>query len=85
MGVSVWSLVLPRLPYLAVSNVFALIRLLPKNDVDKDIEILTLRHQLAVLQRQIDRPRVTPADRALLATPGAGTVVCHPRACNAAP
>lgn len=28
---------------------------------------MTLRHQLAVLQRQIDRPRVTPADRAFLA------------------
>jgi transposase len=37
------------------------------SDVDKDIEILTLRHQLAVLQRQIDRPRVTAADRAFLA------------------
>jgi hypothetical protein len=33
------------------------------SDVDKDIEILTLRHQLAVLQRQIDRPRIMPADR----------------------
>ena len=28
---------------------------------------LTLRHQFAILQRQIDRPRVTPADRAFLA------------------
>jgi putative transposase len=59
--------VLLRLPYLAASSVFALIRLLPMTDVDKDIEILTLRHQLAVLRRQIDRPRVTPADRAILA------------------
>jgi hypothetical protein len=40
--------VLLRLPYLAVSSVFALIRLLLMSDVDKDIEILTLRHQLAV-------------------------------------
>ncbi|PWJ05363.1 integrase [Streptomyces sp. NWU49] len=56
-----------RLPYLAVSSVFAFIRLLPMSDADKDTEILTLRHQLAVLQRQIDRPRVPPADRALLA------------------
>ncbi|MGI5133219.1 integrase core domain-containing protein [Streptomyces sp. CA-106110] len=56
-----------RLPYLAVSSVFAFIRLLPMSDVDKDIEILTLRHQLAVLQRQIDRPRIMPADRAFLA------------------
>lgn len=57
-----------RLPYLAVSSVFALIRLLPISDVDKDIAILTLRHQPAVLKRQIDRPRLTPADRALLAS-----------------
>lgn len=56
-----------RVPYLAVSSVFAFIRLLPMSDVDKDIEILTLRHQPAVLQRRIDRPRVPPADRAFLA------------------
>lgn len=66
MGVSGCWIVLLRLPYLAVSSVFAFIRLLPMSAVDKDIEILTLRHQLAVL-RQIDRPRVTPADRAFLA------------------
>jgi putative transposase len=56
--------VLLRLPYLAVSSVFTFIRLLPMSAADKDIEILTLRHQLAVLQRQIDRPRTSPADRA---------------------
>ena len=56
-----------RLPYLALTSVFTLIRLLPMNDVDKNIEILTLRHQLAILQRQIDRPRLTPPDRAFLA------------------
>lgn len=54
-----WLIVLLRLPYLAVSSVFALIRLPPMSDMDKGIEILTLRHQLAVLQRQVDRPRVT--------------------------
>ncbi|MGW0633654.1 integrase core domain-containing protein [Streptomyces sp. NPDC002758] len=58
---------LVRLPYLAVSGVFAFIRLLPMSAMDKDIEILTLRHQLAVLHRQTDRPRITPADRAFLA------------------
>ena len=47
-GTPGWSIVLLRLPYLAVSSVFALIRLLPMSEVDKDIEILTLRHQLAV-------------------------------------
>jgi putative transposase len=59
--------VLLRLPYLALTSVFTLIRLLPMNDVDKDVEILALRHQLAVLQRQIDKPRLTTPDRAFLA------------------
>jgi hypothetical protein len=58
---------LVRLPYLALSSVFTLIRLLPMSDTDKDIEILTLRHQLAILQRQTNKPRLTRADRALLA------------------
>src|SRR5450631_3060834 len=36
---------------------------------DQDAEILALRHQLSVLQRQLgpDRVRFTPGDRALLA------------------
>jgi putative transposase len=59
--------VLLRLPYLALTSVFALARLLPMSDVDKNVEILALRHQLAVLQRQIDKPRLTPPDRAFLA------------------
>jgi hypothetical protein len=59
--------VLLRLPYQALTSVFAFIRLLPTSDTDKDIEILALRHQLAVLQRQIDKPRLTPPDRAFLA------------------
>ncbi|MCW2938708.1 MAG: hypothetical protein JWN00_1693 [Actinomycetia bacterium] len=56
---------LPRLPYLALSSVFTLMRLLPISDTDKDIEILTLRHQLAILQRQTSKPRLTRADRVL--------------------
>jgi putative transposase len=59
--------VLLRLPYLALTSVFAFIRLLPMSDTNKDIEILTLRHQLGVLQRQIDKPHLTPPDRAFLA------------------
>ncbi|HEV3170418.1 MAG TPA: integrase, partial [Actinocrinis sp.] len=58
-----------RLAYLGVANAFALVRLLPMSDRDKDAEILALRHQLAILQRQIgpQRVRFTPSDRALLA------------------
>ena len=60
---------LVRLAYLAVSNAFAVLRLLPKSERERDIEILALRHQISVLQRQLGtaRPRFEPADRALLA------------------
>ncbi len=33
----------------------------------KDVEIVVLRYQLAVLRRQVKRPEFRPADRALLA------------------
>jgi len=61
--------VLLRLAYLGVTNVFALLRLLPVSDGDKDIEILALRHQIMVLERQLgtNRPRFCPGDRAFLA------------------
>jgi hypothetical protein len=61
--------VLLRLAYLGVTNTFALLRLLPGSDRDKDAEILALRHQLAVLQRHLGprQIRFQPADRALLA------------------
>ncbi|SHN32672.1 integrase core domain-containing protein [Actinacidiphila paucisporea] len=56
-----------RLAYLTATNTFAFLRLLPMNDRDKDIEILALRHQLMVLQRQISRAAFTDTDRAILA------------------
>jgi transposase len=58
-----------RLAYLGITNAFALLRLLPGSDCEKDAEILALRHQLAVLHRQLggQRVRFEPTDRAWLA------------------
>jgi transposase InsO family protein len=44
-----------------------LLALLARRDAAKDLELLVLRHQLTVLRRQTPRPRLEPADRALLA------------------
>jgi hypothetical protein len=44
-----------------------LLALLARGDAVKDLEILVLRHQLTVLRRQVQRPRLEPRDRALLA------------------
>ena len=42
-----------RLAYLDVTNTFAILRLLPMSNRDKDVEILALRHQITVLERQL--------------------------------
>jgi putative transposase len=61
--------VLLRLAYLTVTNAFAALRLLPMSDHDKDAEILALRHQIMVLERQLgaDRVKFASEDRAFLA------------------
>jgi putative transposase len=59
--------VLSRLAYLAVCRSVQLLALLARGDGAKDLEILVLRHQLTVLRRQSQRPKLKPADRALLA------------------
>ncbi|MGW1682722.1 integrase core domain-containing protein [Saccharopolyspora sp. NPDC002376] len=58
-----------RLAYLGVTNAFAMLHLLPMSDRDKDIEILALRHQIMVLERQLGKEKVrfSPADRELMA------------------
>jgi hypothetical protein len=57
-----WSFV-----YLVVRNLFALVWLLARPRRSKELEILVLRHELAVLRRQAARPTLKWADRALLA------------------
>jgi putative transposase len=59
--------VLSKLAYLTLCRSIQLLVLLVRGDTAKDLEILVLRHQLAVLRRQVARPRLEPADRALLA------------------
>jgi len=59
--------VLSELVYLAVCRSIQLLVRLARGDAAKDLEILVLRHQLSVLRRQTPRPRLQPADRALLA------------------
>ncbi|MGW9032362.1 helix-turn-helix domain-containing protein [Streptomyces sp. NPDC055722] len=56
-----------RLLCVALTSVFSLMRLLPTGDSGKDAKIFALRHQLAVLQWQIDKPNLTWPERALLA------------------
>jgi transposase InsO family protein len=52
--------------YRLVRLVIAFLVLRSRRDRSKDVEILVLRNQLAVLQRQIGRPRFEPDDRAIL-------------------
>ena len=61
------TLVLSKLAYVALCRSIQLLVLLARGDAAKDLELLVLRHQLAVLRRQTPRPRLEPVDRALLA------------------
>jgi transposase len=53
--------------YRAFCRVLQLIRLISRRDTDLAIEVAMLRHEVAVLRRQVHRPALEPADRAVLA------------------
>ena len=56
-----------KLIYLMFAKLLGWMVLRIRSDTTKDVEILVLRHQLAVLQRRTPRPRMSWADRALTA------------------
>jgi len=58
----VWSFV-----YVALSRLLQLVVLLCRSERSKELEILVLRHELAILRRQPRRAPLRPVDRALLA------------------
>jgi putative transposase len=57
-----WSLC-----YLVLRRLLQLAALRLRSDEFKELEIVVLRHELAVLRRQVARPELTPCDRVFLA------------------
>jgi len=49
-----------------LARVLSWMTLLARSDAAKDVEILVLRHEIAVLRRHNPRPRMTWLDRAIL-------------------
>ncbi|HWM05799.1 MAG TPA: integrase [Actinophytocola sp.] len=55
-----------RLVYLLLARMLSWLALLARSGTAKDVEILVLRHEVAVLRRHNTRPKLTWLDRALL-------------------
>ena len=53
--------------YAVAQRLFGLVVLCGRGEASKDVELLVLRHEVAVLRRQVTRPLLQPADRVVLA------------------
>ena len=66
-----------RLAYLMLARVLSWLVLLARSDPAKDVEILVLRHEVAVLRRSNTRPRMSWLDRAVLSALSRLLVACQ--------
>lgn len=57
-----WSLA-----YAVVRRLLELVVLVGRSERSKELEILVLRDESSILRRQVARPRLSPADRLMLA------------------
>ncbi|MBF8187672.1 hypothetical protein ITP53_18400 [Nonomuraea sp. K274] len=67
---------LVRLLHLITLRVFGWLMLLGRSQVSKNVEIMVLRHEVAVLRRQVGRPKPDWADRAVPAALAQGCRRC---------
>jgi len=67
-----------RLLYLVFQHMLGLLLLIGRTSSTKDVELLVLRHEVAVLRRTNPRPRLDRADRAVFSPPSSGGC---PRGC----
>ncbi len=56
------------LAYVLLRQVLQMLAQIARDGGAKDVELLVLRHQVAVLRRQVHCPDLEPADRVVLAT-----------------